>query len=46
MPSTCRPGHIPVANEPDSEVLQFGPTEALQETSAVIMKNMEAMQGG
>ena len=39
------PGHIPVANEPGSEVLQFSPTEALQETEAVIMKNMEAMQG-
>ena len=38
------PGHIPVGNEPGSEVLQFSPTETLQETEAVIMKNMQAMQ--
>jgi len=40
------PGHIPVTNEPGSEILQFSPAEALQETGAVIMKNIEAMQGG
>ena len=40
------PGHVPVGNEPGSEILQFSPTEALQETGAVIMKNMQAMQLG
>jgi hypothetical protein len=40
------PGHVPVGNEPGSEILQFSPTEALQETGAVIMKNMQAMQPG
>jgi hypothetical protein len=38
------PGHVPVATEPDSEYLQFSPTEALQATEAVIMKNMQVMQ--
>jgi mannose-6-phosphate isomerase-like protein (cupin superfamily) len=40
------PGHVPVSNEPGSEILQFSPTDALQETATVIMKNMEAMQAG
>ncbi len=40
------PGHVPVQNEPGSEILQFSPTEALQATGAVIMKNMQAMQAG
>ena len=39
------PGHIPVANEPGSEYLQFSPTTELNKTSEVIMKNMQAMQG-
>ncbi|MDX6667979.1 MAG: hypothetical protein QOK04_1359 [Solirubrobacteraceae bacterium] len=39
------PGHIPVANEPGSEYLQFSPTQELNETSKMIMKNMEAIQG-
>jgi hypothetical protein len=38
------PGHVGVANEPGTEFLQFSPAEALKETEAVIMKNMEAMQ--
>ena len=38
-------GHIPVQNEPGSEYLQFSPTKELNETTEVIMKNMEAMQG-
>jgi hypothetical protein len=38
------PGHVPVSNEPGTEYLQFSPTEPLEQTSAVIMKNMEAMQ--
>jgi hypothetical protein len=39
------PGHIPVQNEPGSEYLQFSPTKELNETSEVMMKNMQAMQG-
>jgi hypothetical protein len=40
------PGHIPVSNEPDSEILQFSPTEELRRTESVLMKNVQAMQGG
>jgi AraC-like ligand binding domain len=40
------PGHIPVHNEPDSEYVQFSPSEELREVSAVIMKNMQEMQVG
>jgi hypothetical protein len=40
------PGHIPVQNEPGSELLQFSPTKAMGETNAVMMKNAQAMQGG
>jgi hypothetical protein len=38
------PGHVPV-HDADTEYLQFSPTKELQETSAQIMKNMQAMQG-
>jgi hypothetical protein len=40
------PGHIGVGNEPDSEYVQFSPSNELREVSAVIMKNMQAMQAG
>jgi hypothetical protein len=40
------PGHIGVQNEPGSEYVQFSPTKELKETSEVIMKNMQQMQGG
>jgi len=40
------PGHVPVANEPGSELVQFSPTQQLRETEAVLMKNVEAMQPG
>jgi hypothetical protein len=40
------PGHIGVGNEPDTEYVQFSPSEEVREVSAVIMKNMEAMQAG
>jgi hypothetical protein len=40
------PGHIGVQNEPNSEYLQVSPSDQLQEVSAVIMKNMQAMQAG
>jgi hypothetical protein len=39
------PGHIGVSNEPDTEYVQFSPTPELREVSAVIMKNMQEMQG-
>ena len=39
------PGHVPLA-EAGSEVVQFSPTKELNETSEVIMKNMQEMQGG
>jgi hypothetical protein len=40
------PGHIGIQNEPGTEYVQFSPTRELNETSAVIMKNMQQMQGG
>ena len=40
------PGHVGVQNEPGSQIVQFSPTKELKETSAVIMKNMQEMQGG
>jgi hypothetical protein len=40
------PGHIGVQNEPGSEYVQFSPTKELKETSEVMMKNMQKMQGG
>jgi Cupin domain len=38
------PGHIPVANTPGSEFVQFSPTKELRETQAVMRANAEAMQ--
>jgi hypothetical protein len=40
------PGHIPVENEPGTQILWFSPTEELRTAEAVMMKNMQAMQGG
>jgi Cupin domain len=40
------PGHIPVHNEPGTEIVQFSPAEELRKTTEVIMKNMQAMQAG
>jgi hypothetical protein len=40
------PGHVGVSNEPGSQIVQFSPSAELAEVSAVIMKNMQAMQGG
>jgi hypothetical protein len=40
------PGHIGVGNEPDTEYVQFSPSDELREVSAAIMKNMQAMQAG
>ena len=38
------PGHVGIGNEPDTEYMQFSPTEELREVSAVMMKNLESMQ--
>jgi hypothetical protein len=40
------PGHVGVANEPNTEYVQFSPSDELREVSAVIQKNMEQMQAG
>jgi glyoxylate utilization-related uncharacterized protein len=40
------PGHIPVSNEPGTELLQFSPAEELKRSEDAIMKNMQAMQDG
>ena len=40
------PGHIGVGNEPDTEYVQFSPSDKLREVSEVIMKNMKEMQAG
>ena len=37
-------GHVPLGNEPGSELMQFSPTKELKEIEAVIMRNLEAMQ--
>lgn len=37
------PGHVPTGNDPGSELLQFSPAEALQETEAVMRRNMQAL---
>jgi hypothetical protein len=39
------PGHIPVKHEPGTEIVQFSPSKELQQTEAVMTKNMQAMQG-
>jgi hypothetical protein len=38
------PGHVPLSNEPGSQILLFSPTQELRETEQVIMKNVQAMQ--
>lgn len=40
------PGHVPVKNEPGTEVVLFSPAEEMRETEAVVMKNLQAMQAG
>jgi hypothetical protein len=40
------PGHVPVSHEPGTEIVQFSPSEELQETMAAIAKNMQALQAG
>jgi hypothetical protein len=38
------PGHVGVSNEPGSEIVQFSPTEQLNETEAAMARNMKEMQ--
>ena len=38
------PGHIPLHNEPGTQILQFSPTVELRETEAAIGRNLEALQ--
>src|SRR6266545_4935663 len=40
------PGHVPAKNEPDTEILWFSLSQDLRTAEAVMMKNMQAMQGG
>jgi hypothetical protein len=40
------PGHVPVKHEPGTEFVMFSPTDKLKKTEEVMMKNMQAMQGG
>ena len=37
------PGHVPIANEPDSRIVQFSPTAELRETEKVLFANLQAM---
>jgi hypothetical protein len=38
------PGHVPVKNEPGTEILWFSPSEELRTAEAAMMTNMQAMQ--
>jgi mannose-6-phosphate isomerase-like protein (cupin superfamily) len=38
------PGHVPVGNEPGTELVQFSPSEQLAEVTAVMMRNMQTLQ--
>jgi hypothetical protein len=40
------PGHVPLSNEPGTEVLMFSPRAELRQTEEVIMKNVQALQAG
>src|SRR5215207_5568096 len=40
------PGHVPVQNEPGTEILWFSPSEELRTAEAVMLKNVQAMQDG
>jgi hypothetical protein len=40
------PGHVQVGNQPGTDVVVFSPAAELEETEAVMMKNMETMQAG
>jgi hypothetical protein len=38
------PGHVPFSHEPGTEIVQWSPTEELNQTDEAIMRNMKAMQ--
>jgi Cupin domain len=38
------PGHVPFKHEPGTQIVQWSPTEDLQQTDEVMMRNMQAMQ--
>ncbi len=40
------PGHIPVGNEPGSEIVQFSPAAELRATQEVLRRNAQALIGG
>jgi glyoxylate utilization-related uncharacterized protein len=40
------PGHVPIENEPGTELVQFSPAEELRRTEEVLMRNVAAMQAG
>jgi hypothetical protein len=37
-------GHVPTSTEPDTEYLQFSPSEQLHAVSETMVQNMQAMQ--
>ena len=39
------PGHIPVGNEPGSEIVQFSPTAELRVTQEDLRRNAQALMG-
>lgn len=40
------PGHVPVRNDADTEIVLFSPTEELRKTEAVMAQNMQSLQVG
>lgn len=40
------PGHIPVHNEPGTEIVQFSPTAELRQVEAVMTENLKSMLAG
>jgi len=40
------PGHVPIAHQPGTELVQFSPAGKLRETEEVLVANIKAMQGG
>ena len=40
------PGHVPVHNDADTEIVLFSPTEELRKTEAVMAQNMQSLQVG
>ena len=38
------PGHVPIANEPNSVIVQFSPTDELRKTEKVLFENLRALE--